>query len=65
MVINGKRILKVDDKIVLKEIGFADVEAIYNTVDHERIYLGEWLPFVEFTREISYTHHYIGSAEKV
>ena len=59
MVINGKRTLKVDDKILLKEIGFEDVEAIYNTIDHDRVYLGEWLPFVEFTTEISYTHRFV------
>jgi len=59
MVVNGKRILKVDDKILLKEIGFEDVEAIYSTIDQDRIYLEEWLPFVELTREISYTHRYV------
>ena len=59
MVIGGKRILKVDDKILLKEIGFEDVEAIYSTIDQDRIYLEEWLPFVELTTEISYTHRFV------
>jgi ribosomal-protein-serine acetyltransferase len=56
---SGQRKLFVNDKILLKEIGFEDVEAIYNTIDHDRVYLGEWLPFVELTREISYTHRFV------
>jgi len=58
---NGKRVLKVDDKILLKEIGLEEVEAIFNTIDHDRNYLKEWLPFVESTRNIAYTHSFVKS----
>ncbi|MDD4970269.1 MAG: GNAT family protein [Paludibacter sp.] len=58
---NGKRILKVDDKILLTEIGLEDVEVIFQAIDRDRKYLEEWLPFVDQTREINYTHNYVES----
>jgi ribosomal-protein-serine acetyltransferase len=54
-----QRILFVDDNIRLKEIGFEDVSDIFNTITNERIYLEEWLPFVEFTQEPSYTRLFV------
>lgn len=55
------RKIKVDENIRLKEIGLEDVEAIYKTIDREREYLSEWLPFVEETTDISYTQAYVQS----
>jgi len=54
-----QREIIVDDTILLKELGLDDVEAIFNTIVNERDYLEEWLPFVEFTREISYTRRFV------
>jgi ribosomal-protein-serine acetyltransferase len=59
MVIGGKRILKVDDKILLKEIGLEEVDAIYNTIERDRKYLEEWLPFVDQTRETANTRQFV------
>lgn len=54
-----KRKLVVNDEIVLKELGLEDVETIFETIDTERSYLEEWLPFVEKTLENSYTRSYV------
>lgn len=51
--------LYVDEEILLKEIDLDDVIAIFETIDAERDYLAEWLPFVELTREISFTHTFV------
>jgi len=51
--------LQVNDKILLKELGLKDVAAIFNTIDTEREYLGKWLPFVELTKDVSYTRTFV------
>jgi len=56
---SGKRILKVNADILLKEIGLEEVDVIFHTIDRERKYLEEWLPFVDETREIGYTRQYV------
>lgn len=45
------RSILVNTEIKLRPIGPDDAEEIYNTIDSQREYLGEWLPFVEYTRE--------------
>jgi len=56
---SDQRELKVDENIRLKELGLDDVDAIFNTIVNERDYLAEWLPFVEFTHEITYTRRFV------
>ncbi|MFT3754214.1 MAG: GNAT family protein [Paludibacter sp.] len=53
--------LYVDEDITLKEIGFEDVKDIFYTIDSERDYLSEWLPFVELTTDISYTRAFVSN----
>jgi len=53
------RQLIVDEDIVLKELELNDVESIFNTIVNERAYLDEWLPFVEITKEISFTQMFV------
>lgn len=53
------RELSVDKDIRLKEIGLEDVEAIFSTIDNERSYLGEWLPFVDLTNDIAFTRNFV------
>ncbi len=53
--------IKVDKEIELKQIDHDDGIDIFNTIDSQREYLGKWLPFVEFTKELSYTEEYIES----
>lgn len=55
----GNRQLFVDEDILLKEIGLEDVESIFNTIDKERKYLDEWLPFIEVAQEVSYTQSFV------
>lgn len=51
----------VDENIKLKRIGWEDVEIIFNTIVAEREYLREWLPFVDETKDISYTQTFVQS----
>ena len=51
--------LSVDEDIRLKEIGLEDVEAIFSTINNERSYLGEWLPFVDLTNTIAFTQNFV------
>jgi len=53
------REFKVNDNILLKEINLGVVESIFQTIDNEREYLIEWLPFVELTQDISFTRQFI------
>lgn len=51
--------LKIDDDIQLKEIGIEHIRPIFNVIDSQRSYLGEWLPFVELTQDISFTSKFV------
>ncbi|NDP20074.1 MAG: GNAT family N-acetyltransferase [Paludibacter sp.] len=51
----------VDPTIRLKEVELKDVTAIFKTIDNERIYLSEWLPFVSETLDVSYTRTFVRS----
>lgn len=53
------RVIVVDTNIRLKEIELEDTEVIFKTIINERDYLGEWLPFVELTRDISFTRCFV------
>ena len=54
-----KRVLQVNDDIILREIRLEDVETIFETIDRERSYLKKWLPFVVNTRDSSHTLKYV------
>ena len=45
----------VDSDITLKKINRRDIRPIFTTIDIERDYLGEWLPFVDYTRKVADT----------
>lgn len=51
--------LIVDENTRLKELGFEHLRPIFNTIDREREYLRKWLPFVELTKDISFTNKFI------
>jgi ribosomal-protein-serine acetyltransferase len=53
--------LLVDDDLILKEIQLSDANAIFEIIDHQREYLREWLPFIDYTRHIGDTRAYIHS----
>ena len=54
-------IIKVDEEIVLKQLEKSDSIDIFKTIDTQRNYLGKWLPFVEFTNEISDTESFVNT----
>ncbi|RNC86384.1 MAG: N-acetyltransferase [Winogradskyella sp.] len=53
--------LNVDSNIELREIQLSDASIIFNTIDNQRTYLGEWLPFVATTTGINDIEAFINS----
>jgi len=51
--------LLVDDDLILKEIQLNDANAIFEIIDHQRDYLREWLPFIDYTKQAGDTRAYI------
>ncbi|TAJ11983.1 N-acetyltransferase [Marinilabiliaceae bacterium JC017] len=51
----------ITDNILLKQIEITDAPDLFNTIDTQRDYLGKWLPFVDFTKEVSDTESFIRS----
>jgi len=49
----------VNENIRLREISLADVSDIFFTIDTQRVYLREWLPFVDYTKEENYTRAFV------
>ncbi len=56
-----RKILNVNKEIILKEICQEDVLPIFDTINAEREYIGEWLPFVDYTLEMADTLNFIES----
>ena len=54
-------IIHVSDHIVLKEIELSDSIDVFNTIDTQRKYLGQWLPFVEYTQAVDDSRDFIQS----
>lgn len=54
-------IIKVDTHIELKQLEQTDAEDIFKAIDSQREYLGRWLPFVEYTTELSDSEDYVNS----
>lgn len=54
-------IIKVDADIELTQLERGDAKAIFETIDSQRDYLGKWLPFVDFTRELSDSECFVES----
>ncbi|MCB8964077.1 MAG: GNAT family N-acetyltransferase [Bacteroidales bacterium] len=57
-VINS-RIIQVTECIQLKPLETSDAEDIFNTIDSQREYLGQWLPFVKHTKKMEHTRDFI------
>ncbi len=53
--------LQVDTELELKQLEQSDSIDIFNTINNQREYLGKWLPFVAFTKEISDTEKFVDS----
>ncbi|OYD46838.1 hypothetical protein CHU00_05775 [Sphingobacterium cellulitidis] len=47
-----KRVIEIDSNLSLKALVESDAIRMFNIIDTQREYLGEWLPFVQFTNKI-------------
>lgn len=56
--------MQVDSEIELKKLEISDAEIIFQTIDSEREYLREWLPFVDETNKVEDTIAFIESVLK-
>ncbi|MDU1889244.1 MAG: GNAT family protein [Dysgonomonas sp.] len=60
--------MKVSDDIILNPLSVDDIFKIFNTLNDEREYMREWLPFVDTTREVedtaSFVNHVLQTDEK-
>ncbi|MFJ1321912.1 GNAT family N-acetyltransferase [Capnocytophaga canis] len=54
--------LIISEEIYLELIKLSDVEEIFNTINTQREYLGEWLPFVSFIKSVADEENFIKSA---
>src|SRR5690554_7642929 len=54
-------ILEIDSEITLRQLERSDAEAIFETIDQQREYLGRWLPFVAYTLDISDSQGFVDS----
>ena len=53
--------IRINDKIRLEEIKLSMAKVIFDTIERDRDYLMEWLPFVEMTKQVSDTESFIKS----
>jgi len=53
--------LRVNDRIVLKQIEISDAKDIYETINNQRDYLRKWLPFIDNTKSIADSENFINS----
>ena len=53
--------LRVNDKIRIEKITMSMAQIIFETIDRDRSYLREWLPFVDSTKQVSDTEAFIAS----
>jgi ribosomal-protein-serine acetyltransferase len=53
--------IQVSSDILLKELAAADAQVIFGTIDAQRSYLGEWLPFVPLTTDVSFTEAFVNT----
>lgn len=53
--------IELEQGLVLKQLQESDAPDIYTVLNSQREYLGKWLPFVEFTRDVADTIKFIDS----
>ena len=54
-------IIEIDEEIKLVQLKDKDTMDIFNTIDSQRDYLGQWLAFVASTKELSDTENFVKS----
>ncbi|MEX5938151.1 GNAT family N-acetyltransferase [Mammaliicoccus sciuri] len=55
---------KIKDNLSLKILEERDAQELFQIIENSREYLGEWLPFVKFTKEKKDSQEFIKSALK-
>lgn len=53
--------IQIDTDLALRKIMPMDAEEIFATIDREREFLGQWLPFVAETTKLSYTIDFLNT----
>lgn len=56
-------VIKVRDQFILKQVDLTDAVDVFSTIDRERHYLREWLPFVDYTLSVRDTEDFIASLQ--
>lgn len=54
-------VIKIDNDIELRQLEQADAMDIFDAIDSQREYLGKWLPFVAFTKDVSDSEEFVSS----
>ncbi|MFV0539838.1 MAG: GNAT family N-acetyltransferase [Aestuariibaculum sp.] len=54
-------IIKVDSTITLRQFTLTDATDIFSAIDTQRQYLGKWLPFVAYTKQLLDTEVFVKS----
>jgi ribosomal-protein-serine acetyltransferase len=54
-------IIWINDKIRLESLKLSMAETIFNTINRDREYLREWLPFIDKTEKITDTENFISA----
>ncbi len=57
--------LVVDDQIQLDQMRLSYAPLIFGTIDRDRHYLRKWLPFVDQTRKLEDTEHFVRHLLKI
>lgn len=53
--------MKITNEILLRPLQVDDASEMYNTIDAQREYLGQWLPFVASTTSMAVTKAFVDS----
>lgn len=58
--LNNQPMVKIiSDELTLKQLAPTDAAAIFSTIDSQRAYLGQWLPFVAYTQSVADTESFV------
>ena len=53
--------LTINKNLCLEQVKLSDAKEIFYTIDSQRDYLGEWLPFIPFIKEIADEENFLKS----
>lgn len=56
--------IRINDKLRLELIKGSMAQVVFETIERDRDYLAQWLPFVEFTKQVADTEAFIASVTR-